>query len=135
MLVPTSQMGQRMQFAQLKRRDFITLLGGVPRARQRWSRSADVPSRMHVCRARRASITHRRAKKSLASLRSSASQTCTSTLLNGVSMSVIDRGALDALSTRPYCASAKKQDLLVKSLCELVHKRIGAPKIMDLTRG
>jgi hypothetical protein len=26
-----------------------------------------------------------------------------------ISMSVIDRGALDALSTRPYCASAKKQ--------------------------
>ena len=43
-------------------------------------------------------------------------------------MSVIDRGALDALCTCPYRTSAKRQDQLVKLLCELVHKRIGTPR-------
>jgi hypothetical protein len=53
---------------------------------------------------------------------------CVHVAERAVSMSIIDRGALDALCTRPYCASAKKRDLLVKSLCELVHKRIGTPR-------
>jgi hypothetical protein len=53
---------------------------------------------------------------------------CVHVAERAVSMSIIDRGALDAPCTRPYCASAKKRDLLLKSLCELVHKRIGAPR-------
>jgi hypothetical protein len=43
-------------------------------------------------------------------------------------MSVIDRGALDALRYALTAQAPKKRDLLVKPLCELVHKRIGTPR-------
>jgi hypothetical protein len=81
-----------------------------------------------ACVPRSPSLDNASPRKKVISLPSAVGKPdlCVHVVERAVSMSVIDR-TLDGMHS-PYCASGKKQDLLVKSLCELVHKRIGTPR-------